>query len=418
MEKIIKRDTYLNMLISRKHNHLIKIITGIRRCGKSYLLRTLFKNHLLVNGVSENQIIELSFDLYENIKYRNPDMFYEWIRNQISNDKQYYVLLDEVQLLDEFVSILNSLNDQKNVDVYVTGSNAKFLSKDIVTEFGGRGDEIHMFPLSFSEFMSAYDGHYYEGYNEYVTFGGIPLIVLMDSEEQKIQYLDNLFKETYLSDIKKRCKIKNINEMESILNFLASSIGALTNPNKLQNTFKSTFHSNITATTIKKYLDALIDSFLIEEVNRFDIKGKAYTGTPLKYYFMDLGLRNSRINFRQNEPTHLMENVIYNELKVRGFQVDVGNLEIYENDKRKQLEVDFICSKGSKKIYIQSAYMLPTPEKTEQEIRPLKKINDSFKKILITLNTPKPYYTDDGIFVMNVYDFLLKPELLMNDYFF
>lgn len=412
MERIIKRDSYLNKLISRKHNHLIKIITGIRRCGKSYLLRTLFKEHLLESGVPKDQIIEMAFDLFENIEYRNPKTFYNWISSKITVDKQYYVLLDEVQLLDEFVSILNSLNDRKNVDVYVTGSNAKFLSKDIISEFGGRGDEIHMFPLSFSEFMSVYDGHYFDGYNEYITYGGIPLIVLMDSEEQKMNYLENLLEETYLNDIKKRCKIKNLNEMESILNFLASSIGSLTNPNKLQNTFKSTLHSNITATTIRKYIDALIDSFLIEEVNRYDIKGKAYIGTPLKYYFMDLGLRNSRINFRQDEHTHIMENVIYNELKTRGYKVDVGNLDVYEKDKRKQLEVDFICSIGSRKIYIQSAYVLPTKEKEEQEIRPFKNINDSFQKILITSNTNKPYYTEDGILVMNVYDFLLKPELL------
>lgn len=417
MEKEIKRDYYLGQLIKRKGNGLIKIVTGIRRCGKSYLLRTLFKNHLLESGVDEKHIIEMAFDLFDNIEYRDPKIFYPWAKEQIKNNEKYYFLLDEVQLLDEFVSVLNGLADKKDCDVFVTGSNAKFLSRDIATEFGGRGDEVHMYPLSFSEFMTAYDGNKYDGWNEYITYGGIPLVVLAETEEHKIALLDNLFKETYISDIVKRNKIRNVGEMEALLDVLASTIGALTNPNKLQKTFKSISQSKITTTTITKYIDYLEDAFLIEAVNRYDIKGKSYIGTPLKYYFMDMGLRNSRINYRQIEVTHSMENVIYNELRMRGFRVDVGNLTVVEKDKgghpvKKHLEVDFICNKGSKKYYIQSAYMLETEEKMRQEIRPFSKINDSFKKIVITSNTPKPFYTDDGVLMMNVYDFLLNVDSL------
>lgn len=414
---IINRDYYLEQLVSRKHNGLIKVITGIRRCGKSFLLRTIFKNHLLENGVDENHIVEISFDLYDNINFRNPKIFYPWANEQLKDDSKYYFLLDEVQLLDEFVSVLNGLADKKNVDVYVTGSNAKLLSKDIATEFGGRGDELHMYPLNFSEFMSVYKGNKYDGWNEYITYGGIPLVVLAGSEDKKVILLENLFKETYIRDIVQRKKIKNSAEMDILLDILSSAIGSLTNPNKLQRTFKSVNKSKITATTITKYLEYLEDSFLIEEANRYDIKGKAYIGTPSKYYFMDIGLRNARIKFRQMEITHSMENVIYNELRIRGYSVDVGNINIFDYDKngkkeRKQLEVDFICRKGSKKYYIQSAYVLDTDEKREQEIRPFLRINDSFKKIIITSNTPKPLYTDDGILMMNIYDFLLHPNSL------
>ena len=417
MEKEIKRNYYLGQLIKREGNGLIKIVTGIRRCGKSYLLRTLFKNHLLENGVDEKHIIEMAFDLFDNIEYRDPKVFYPWVKQQIKDDGKYYFLLDEVQLLDEFVSVLNGLADKKNCDVFVTGSNAKFLSKDIATEFGGRGDEVHMYPLSFSEFMTAYAGNKYDGWNEYIMYGGIPLVVLAETDEQKVALLNNLLKKTYLSDIVKRNKVRNVGEMESLLDVLASAIGALTNPNKLQKTFKNINKSKITATTITKYIEYLEDAFLIEAANRYDIKGKSYIGTPLKYYFMDMGLRNSRINYRQIEVTHSMENVIYNELRMRGFCVDVGNLTVVEKDKsgkpvKKQLEVDFICNKGSKKYYIQSAYMLETKEKMVQEIRPFLKINDSFKKIVITSNTPKPFYNEDGILIMNVYDFLLNMDSL------
>lgn len=413
----IKRDYYLEQLISRMDNGLIKVVTGIRRCGKSYLLRTLFKKYLLEQGVSEDHIIEMAFDLYDNIEFRDPKVFYPWVKEQLKDGEKYFILLDEVQMLDEFVSVLNGLADKKNCDVFVTGSNAKFLSRDIATEFGGRGDEIHMYPLSFSEFMSVYDGHYYDGWNEYITYGGIPIVVLADTDEQKMALLDNLFKETYIRDIASRNKVRNVGEMETLLNILSSAIGSLTNPNKLQKTFKSVNQSKITATTITKYIEYLEDSFLIEEAKRFDIKGKSYIGTPMKYYFMDMGLRNARLNFRQMEVTHSMENVIYNELRKRGYRVDVGNIMIVESGKngkpvKKQLEVDFICSKGSKKYYIQSAYSLETEEKMAQEIRPFTKINDSFKKIVITSNTPKPFYNDDGILMMSVFDFLLKQESL------
>ncbi len=417
MRKEIPRNDYLEQLIRRMDNGLIKIITGVRRCGKSYLLRTLFKKHLLENGVPESHIIEMAFDLYDNMEYRDPKAFYPWAKKQLADGAMYYFLLDEVQLLDEFVSVLNGLADRENCDVFVTGSNAKFLSRDIATEFGGRGDEIHMYPLSFSEFMSVYEGSRYDGWNEYITYGGIPLVVLAETEEQKTALLANLLQETYLQDIVKRNKIRNISEMETLLNILSSAIGALTNPNKLQKTFKSVNGSNITATTITKYIEYLEDAFLIEEANRYDIKGKSYIGTPLKYYFTDMGLRNSRIHFRQAEVTHSMENVIYTELRIRGFQVDVGNLTVTENDKsgrpvKKQLEVDFICHKGSKKYYIQSAYMLGSSEKMTQELRPFLKIRDSFKKIVITSDTPKPFYTDEGILMISVFDFLLNRDSL------
>ncbi len=417
MEYEIQRNHYLEQLIKRKNNGLIKIVTGIRRCGKSFLLRTLFKRHLLESGVDESHIIEMAFDLFDYIDYRDPRVFYPWAKEQLKDEKTYYVLLDEVQMLDEFVSVLNGLADKKNCDIYVTGSNAKFLSRDIATEFGGRGDEIPMYPLSFSEFMTTYGGNRYDGWNEYITYGGIPLVVLAKTQEQKMAILEHLFKETYIRDIVKRNKLRNIGEMETLLDILSSAIGSLTNPNKLQKTFKSVNKSKITATTITKYIGYLEDAFLIEGANRYDIKGKFYIGTPLKYYFMDMGLRNSRINFRQMEVTHSMENVIYNELRMRGFRVDVGNLTIVENSKdkkavKKQLEVDFICNKSSKKYYIQSSYMIDSAEKMTQEIRPLIKIGDSFKKIIITSHTPKPFYTDEGLLVMNVYDFLLNPDSL------
>lgn len=417
MNKEIKRDYYLKQLINRIDNGLIKVITGIRRCGKSYLLRVLFKKHLLEQGVPSDHIIEMAFDLYDNVEFRDPKVFYPWVKEQLKDDKKYFILLDEVQMLDEFVSVLNGLADKKNCNVFVTGSNARFLSRDIATEFGGRGDEIHMYPLSFSEFMSVYDGHYYDGWNEYITYGGIPIVVLADTDEQKIALLNSLFKETYIRDIVIRNKVRNVAEIETLLNILSSSIGTLTNPNKLQKTFKSVNQSNITATTIIKYIEYFEDSFLIEEAKRFDIKGKSYIGTPMKYYFMDIGLRNIRINFRQTEVTHTMENVIYNELRKRGYGVDVGNITTVESDTngkpvKKQLEVDFICRKGSKKYYIQSAYLLETEQKMAQEIRPFTKINDSFKKIVITSNTPKPFYNDDGILIMSVYDFLLNQDSL------
>jgi predicted AAA+ superfamily ATPase len=417
MEKIIQRDYYLNQLIERKQNGLVKVVTGIRRCGKSYLLRRLFKEDLLRKGIAADHIIEMAFDLYENAAYRDPEVFYPWINEQIKDDQIYYLILDEVQMLGEFVSVLNGLADKKNCDVYVTGSNARFLSKDIVTEFGGRSDEIHMYPLSFSEFMTAYDGNRYDGWNEYIMYGGIPMIVLANTDEHKTALLDNLYKETYIRDIVKRNKIRNEEEIEALVNVLSSGIGSLTNPNKLQNSFRSVNHSKITSTTIRKYLGYLEDSFLIEEAKRFDIRGKAYIGTPMKYYFMDLGLRNSVIHFRQMEVTHAMENAIYNELRMRGCSVDVGNITITDPGRdgrpvKKQLEVDFVCTRGNRKYYIQSAYMLETEQKIQQEIRPFQKIHDSFRKIVITSNTPKPYYSEDGILFMSIYDFLMNADSL------
>lgn len=414
MNTEIKRDYYLDQLVKRRNNGLIKVVTGIRRCGKSFLLRNLFKKHLLEEGVEEDHIIEMAFDLFDNIDYRDPKVFYPWAIEKLKDEQNYYFLLDEVQLLGEFVSVLNGLADKKNCDVYVTGSNARFLSKDIATEFGGRGDEIHMYPLSFSEFMTVYGGNQYDGWNEYISYGGIPLVVLADTEDQKVALLNSLFTETYIRDIVIRNNIRNVGEMEGLLDILSSAIGSLTNPNKLQKTFKSVNNSRITATTVTKYIKYLEDSFLIEEAKRFDIKGKSYIGTPMKYYFMDMGLRNARINFRQMEVTHSMENVIYNELRMRGYNVDVGNLMVIEKGKngkpaKKQLEVDFICNKGSKKYYIQSAYVLESKEKAAQEIRPFLKIRDSFKKIVVTSNTPKPFYSEEGILFMNVYDFLLNP---------
>ncbi len=415
MEREIKRDRYLDQLVKRKGNGLIKVITGIRRCGKSYLLRTLFKNHLLEEGVEENHIIEMAFDLFDNIDYRDPRVFYPWAKEQIRDNGRYYFLLDEVQLLGEFVSVLNGLADKKNCDVYVTGSNARFLSRDIATEFGGRGDEIHMYPLSFSEFMTVSSKNRYDGWNEYITYGGIPMVVLADTDDQKEALLKSLFQETYIRDIAARNKVRNVGEMETLLDILSSAIGSLTNPHKLQKVFQSVNHSKITASTVTKYIEYLKDAFLIEEAKRYDIKGNAYIGTPVKYYYMDLGLRNVRINFRQMEISHAMENAIYNELRMRGYSVDVGNLGIVERKKdaapiKKQLEVDFICRKGSGRCYVQSAYLLESEEKITQEIRPFLKIRDSFRKMIITSNTPRPFYNEQGILIMNVYDFLMDPD--------
>lgn len=417
MEAEIKRNRYLNRLLARRGNGLVKIVTGLRRCGKSYLLSVLFKNRLIEEGVKPDHIIEMAFDSFENIRYRDPNVFYPWIKERIKDDGRYYILLDEIQLLDEFVSVLNGLSAKRNCDIYVTGSNARFLSKDILTEFGGRSDEVRMHPLSFSEFLSVYPGDRLDAFGDYMTYGGIPMVALAETPEQKSAILDNLLAETYIRDIKLRNKLRNQSEMESLLSILASSIGSLTNPNKLRDAFHSLTHSRITPTTIAKYIGYLEDSFLIEEAKRFDIKGKAYIGTPQKYYFDDLGLRNARIAYRQDDFGHAMENIIYNELRSRGCKVDVGDLTVSEADKngrlvKKRLEVDFVCVKGSKKYYVQSAYILETARKTYQEIRPFLKIRDSFKKILITSNAPRPFYTEDGILVMSVFDFLKEEDSL------
>lgn len=413
----IKRDYYLNKLIAKQHNGLIKVVTGMRRCGKSYLLFNLFKDYLIENNVASDHIIEVAFDSFENIKYCDPEVLYPFIKEQIVDKEQYYIILDEIQLLGQFESVLNGLMRIPNVDVYVTGSNAKFLSKDIITEFRGRGDEMHMNPLSFSEFMSVYDGNKYDGWNDYILYGGLPSVVQLHNSEQKIEYLKNIFEETYINDIIGRHKVKNRAELEELLNILSSAIGSLTNPRKLEDTFKSVKQVTISAKTINNYLGYLCDSFLITAAHRYDIKGRKYIGSPMKYYFSDIGLRNARINFRQLEETHTMENVIYNELLSRGYYVDVGVVTIQQRDSagkmmRKQLEVDFVCNKGSKRYYIQSAYSMPTAEKMEQEQRSLVKIDDSFKKIIITKDTPTPTYNEAGILVMNVYDFLLNGNSL------
>lgn len=413
----IKRNRYLNTLISKKHNGLIKVITGMRRCGKSYLLFTLFKEHLLSDGIDEDHIIEIAFDAFENKKYRDPDVLYPYLKEQIKDDAMYYVLLDEVQLLGEFESILNSLIRMKNVDVYVTGSNARFLSKDVITEFRGRGDEVHMYPLSFAEFMSVYPGTKQDGWNEYMLYGGIPLVLEFTTPDQKISFLKSLFEETYISDIVGRHNIRNKAELEDLLNILSSAIGSLTNPQKLSATFQTVKKKKISNATIKRYIDYLCDSFLIDSAIRYDVKGKKYIDTPVKYYFTDMGLRNARLNFRQIEETHSMENIIFNELKMRGFNVDVGVIMQYEtNEKgtniRKQLEIDFVCNQGSKRYYIQSAYAIPDQAKMEQEQRSLMLTGDFFKRIIITKDTPAPYYNESGVLIMNVYDFLLNENSL------
>ena len=415
----IKRDCYLNMLISKEHNGLIKVITGMRRCGKSYLLFTLFKEHLLSEGVGEDYIIEIAFDAFENKRYRDPDVLYPYLKEQIKDDTMYYVLLDEVQLLGEFESILNSLIRMKNVDVYVTGSNARFLSKDVITEFRGRGDEVHMYPLSFAEFMSVYQGTKQDGWNEYMLYGGIPLVFEFTTPDQKITFLKSLFEETYISDIVGRHNIRNKAELEELLNILSSAIGSLTNPEKLSATFQTVKKKKISNSTIKRYIDYLCDSFLIDGAIRYDVKGKRYIDTPVKYYFTDMGLRNARLNFRQIEETHSMENIIFNELKMRGFNVDVGVIVQYHtNDKgnsiRKQLEIDFVCNQGSKRYYIQSAYAIPDQAKMEQEQRSLMLTGDFFKRIIITKDTPAPYYNEAGVLIMSVYDFLLNENSLEN----
>lgn len=413
----IKRDRYLNLLISKKHNGLIKVITGMRRCGKSYLLFTLFKDYLLSEGIEKSHIIEIAFDAYENKQYRDPDVLYPYLKEQLKDDGMYYVLLDEVQLLGEFEAILNSLTRIKNVDVYVTGSNARFLSKDVITEFRGRGDEVHMYPLSFAEFMSVYPGTKQDGWNEYMLYGGLPLVLSFTTPDQKIAFLKSLFEETYISDIVGRHNIRNKAELEELLNILSSAIGSLTNPEKLAATFRSVKNKKISSNTIKKYIEYLCDSFLIDSAVRYDVKGKKYIDTPVKYYFTDMGLRNARLNFRHLEETHSMENIIFNELKIRGFNVDVGVIMQYDtnekgNSIRKQLEIDFVCNKGSKRYYIQSAYAIPDQAKMEQEQRSLMLTGDFFKRIIITKDTPAPYYNENGVLIMSVYDFLLDENSL------
>ena len=414
----IKRDSYLRKLIDRQHNGLVKVVTGIRRCGKSYLLFELFYNYLKEQGVDDKHIIKLALDDRKNKKYRNPDVLCDYVHEQIVDNNPYYILLDEVQFVDEFEEVLNSFLHIKNADTYVTGSNAKFLSKDIITEFRGRGDEIHVSPLSFKEFYSVYDGSKEEAWKQYCLYGGLPKILEYKTDEDKVAYLKNIFEETYLTDIKERHKIRNDAELAELLDVLSSSIGSLTNPKKLSDTFKSVKQVSLHPDTINNYLEYLVDSYLISQSKRYDIKGKKYINTPSKYYFTDMGLRNARLNFRQYEETHIMENVIYNELKIMGFNLDVGVVEYSKavdgKSVRVQAEVDFVCNKADKRYYIQSAFSIPDREKMLQEQNSLTRINDSFKKIIIVKDAIKTHYNDDGVLILNLFDFLLEENSLEN----
>lgn len=413
----INRDKYLNDLINRMHNGMIKVVTGIRRCGKSYLIFTIFRNYLLNQGIDESHIICIELDQRKDRKYRNPDAILDFIESSIVDDEQYYVLLDEVQLLEEFEEVLNSLLHINNVDVYVTGSNSKFLSKDVITEFRGRGDEIHIYPLTFKEFMQVYEGDVYHGWAEYVIYGGLPLTVTMKTEEQKINYLTRLFEETYLKDIIERHHIDKTQELEDLVNILASAIGSLTNVPKIEATFRSVMQSNISGNTIRQYIEYLEDAFVINKANRYNVKVRKYIGTPLKYYFEDVGLRNARLGFRQIEETHIMENIVYNELRSRGYSVDVGVVEkrgVNREGKteRTYLEIDFIANLGSRRYYIQSAFSMPTEEKRMQEKASLINVNDSFKKIILVKDVMNVTRDEDGITTMSIYDFLLKENSL------
>ena len=413
----IKRDVYLNKLIRKKKNGLIKVVTGVRRCGKSYLLFHLFHDHLLDSGVTEDHIIEIALDDRSNKELRDPDAILKFIKESIKDREDYYIILDEVQYLDEFEDVLNSLLHIRNADVYVTGSNSKFLSSDVITQFRGRGDEIHVYPLSFSEYLSVYQGSQDEAWDDYLVYGGLPLILAMEEPEDKAEYLHSLFQKVYISDIVERHNVRNKEELDELVDVLASAIGSYTNQNKLVRTFKSVKNKTISDKTIKKYTDYLIDSYLISKADRYDIKGKKYIGKLSKYYFEDVGLRNARLGFRQIEETHLMENIIYNELRVRGYHVDVGVVENYETKPdgkrgKKQLEVDFVATKGSEKYYIQSAFALPTADKVNQEQRGLLSIPDFFRKIVVVGENIKVRRDENGIITIGLRNFLLDENSL------
>lgn len=420
----IVRDLYLNRLIDRMHNGMVKVITGIRRCGKTYLLFELFGNYLRARGVPDDHIIEVAFDAEESVALRDPGALSAYLRSRIADSReQYYVFLDEVQYVitkEELKStdtpprlygVLNGLLRMRNVDVYVTGSNSKLLSSDVMTEFRGRGDEVRVRPLTFSEFMQTFDGDRYQGWAEYTVYGGMPLVASMRSDEQKVRYLERLFDETYLRDVVDRYELRKSGELGDLVSVLASDIGALTNPNKLERTFRSVLHSKIGVQTIAHYIDCLEDAFLIEEARRYDVKGRRYIGSPVKYYFEDVGLRNARLGFRQIEESHIMENIVYNELRARGYSVDVGVVESRERDGgrsiRRQLEVDFVARLGSERYYIQSALEVRTPEKESQEKASLRGIDDSFRKIVLVRDVVKPLYDEHGVLTMSVFDFLL-----------
>lgn len=413
----IERKKYLDELISLRHNGMIKVVTGMRRCGKSYLLFEIFASWLEKNGIASDHVIKLDLEDYKNREMRNPDNLCAYVESCITDDAMHYLLLDEVQMLGHFEDVLNGFLRMRNVDVYVTGSNAKFLSKDIVTEFRGRGFEVKMYPLSFSEYMSVYQGSVQAGFNEYMLYGGLPQILSYAMEEQKAKFLKSLFDEVYIKDIKDRYEIRKDDDLEELINIMASGVGSLTNPNKLANTFRSVKKSSISYDTVKEYIDYLCDSFLVEKSTRYDIKGKRYVNAPYKYYFMDLGLRNARINFRQSERSHLMENMVYNELRIRGFNVDVGIVPVVMADesgrqRRFSFEVDFVCNLGSRRYYIQSAYRMESDEKIRQERASLLKVDDSFKKIIV-VGEESPVTRDEvGITTISIYDFLLKENSL------
>ncbi len=410
--KEINRDLYLNKVISKRENGLIKIVTGIRRCGKSYLLDPLYKNYLLNDGVDEEHIIKLDLDERQNKKYLNPDELDNYVRGLIKDNNMYYLILDEVQKVEDFESVLNGFLHIKNLDVYVTGSNSKFLSSDIVTEFRGRGDEIKVYPLSFREFSSYFDEVTNSVWKQYITYGGLPRILSFKTDIEKSDYLKNLFDKTYLSDIIERNNIQRVDVLDSLVNVLASSIGSLTNPNKLFNTFESNGIKDISVNTLTSYIGYLKDAYLISKTERYDVKGKKYIQTPFKYYFTDIGLRNCRLNFRQQEETHIMENIIYNELVIRGYNVDVGVVELREGNEKKQVEIDFVCNQLDKKYYIQSALSLPTREKTLQEERPLLNIPDGFKKIIVVKDDVGHWYSEEGILILGLNEFLLNDKCL------
>jgi len=413
----IKRDLYLNKLIKRECNELVKVITGIRRCGKSYLLFHLYHDYLINKGISEDHIIEIALDDIMNKELREPQILYNHIKEQIKDKEQYYLFLDEIQYVGDFSDLVNGLSHIRNLDVYVTGSNSKFLSSDILTEFRGRGDEIHVNPLSFAEYSSVYDGSISQAWKDYYTYGGLPLILTREDDEMKVEYLSSLLKKVYISDIVDRNKIRNESELEELVNILASSVGSLTNPAKLSRTFRSVKNSKITEKTIKKYLGYLTDAFLTDKAVRYDVKGKKYIETPSKYYFTDIGIRNAQLNFRQQEENHIIENIIFNELKIRGYRVDVGVVEIVEtNDEGKKvqkgLEIDFIATKGNNKYYIQSAFDMPNAAKEKQEKKSLLKTKDSFKKIIVVKDDIKLKRDDNGITTMGIFDFLLNENSL------
>jgi predicted AAA+ superfamily ATPase len=413
----IKRDVYLDRLIRREKNGLIKVVTGVRRCGKSYLLFNLFHNYLLDKGVQENHIIEIALDDRSNKELRDPDNMLKYVKERIVDRDTYYIILDEVQLLSEFEDVLNSFMHIRNADVYVTGSNSKFLSSDLVTEFRGRGDEIRIYPLSFREYCSVYEGSADEAWDDYFTYGGLPLILSRETPEEKAGYLMSLFQKVYLSDIVDRHKVRNREELDELVDILASAVGSLTNPLKLANTFKTVKKKTISDKTLKKYIDYLMDAFLVSKAVRYDIKGRRYIGSPAKFYFEDVGLRNARLNFRQMEENHIMENIIYNELRIRGYHVDVGLVEQFGKNSenkttKKQLEVDFVVTRGSEKYYIQSAFAMTTSEKQMQEERPLNAIGDSFKKIIVVRDNIKIRRNDMGIVTIGIRNFLLDENSL------